>query len=483
MAEEFQAGICGENWWMNSSKSMFIGGLSPCSTVSLPSDHTGTYNGSWATADMVDLKPRSISCKESHNTTSVSDTSIAFLNSPKPQQANSDSGGSSNLIDSTLQMMGFRLSSSSSSSDWNQALLSGNGRPESYNSMLQEDMNSGGLNSSQIQKDWSPKSYAKTAEDFSLDQQRLNPVNSSSNSPPTCQGFSTGFSMEPTASYGYPSTLIQSLFEPDHPQPHQVQSLFNNRPMNYLSPAAPNYGTNMSELSSPSWTKVSPLIKSCLQKQQASSLHFTNNTTYWNASPTGINDIRASFLPSSPSQFLLPTFEEKPNCPGLTIEPNREEVRDSVSVVKKGCEPEFKRPRIEAPSPLPTFKVRKEKLGDRITALQQLVSPFGKTDTASVLHEAIEYIKFLHGQASVLSTPYMKNGNPIQHQQAPEDKLNDLEGPKQDLRSRGLCLMPMSSIFPVANETTADFWTPTFGGTFSFVSNQPRWKETLITSI
>ncbi|KAJ6416463.1 hypothetical protein OIU84_002345 [Salix udensis] len=468
MAEEFQAGICGESWWLNSSKSMFIGGLSPCSTVSLPSDHMETYNGSWATADMVDLKPRSISCKElSNNTTSVSDTSIAFLNSPKPQDANSDSGGSSILIDSTLQMMGFGLSSSSSSSDWNQALvLSGNGRTESYNSMLQEDMDSGGLNSSRIQKEWSPKSYANTAEDFSLDQQRLNPVTSSNNSPPTCQGFSADFSMEQACSYGYPSTLIQSLFEPDQPQPQQVQSLFNNRPMNYLSPTAPNYGTNMSELSSPSWAKVSPSIKSCLQKQQPSSLHFTNNTPYWNASPTGINDIRASFLPSSPSQFLLPAFEEKPICPSLTTEPNREEVRDSVSVVKKGSEPAFKRPRIETPSPLPTFKVRKEKLGDRITALQQLVSPFGKTDTASVLHEAIEYIKFLHAQASVLSTPYMKNGNPIQHQLAPEDKLNDLEEPNQDLRSRGLCLVPISSTFPVANETTADFWTPTFGGTF-----------------
>ena len=108
---------------MNSSKSMFIGGLSPCSTVSLPSDHMETYNGSWATADMVDLKPRSISCKGSKNTTFVCDTSIAFLNSPKPQEANSDSGGSSILIDSTLQMMGFGLSSSSSSSDWNQALV------------------------------------------------------------------------------------------------------------------------------------------------------------------------------------------------------------------------------------------------------------------------------------------------------------------------------------------------------------------------
>lgn len=46
------------------------------------------------------------------------------------------------------------------------------------------------------------------------------------------------------------------------------------------------------------------------------------------------------------------------------------------------------------------------------------------------------------------------------------DKLKDTECPKQDLKSRGLCLVPISSTIPVANETTADFWTPTFGGTF-----------------
>lgn len=36
----------------------------------------------------------------------------------------------------------------------------------------------------------------------------------------------------------------------------------------------------------------------------------------------------------------------------------------------------------------------------------------------------------------------------------------------QELRSRGLCVVPVSSTFPVASETTADFWTPTFGKNF-----------------
>jgi hypothetical protein len=119
------------------------------------------------------------------------------------------------------------------------------------------------------------------------------------------------------------------------------------------------------------------------------------------------------------------------------------------------------------PSPLPTFKVRKEKLGDRITALQQLVSPFGKTDTASVLHEAIEYIKFLHEQVASLSSPYLKNGNPLQHfQQKGSESTKDAEQPKPDLRSRGLCLVPVASTYTVASETVPEFWHPTFGGTF-----------------
>ncbi|XP_021985620.1 transcription factor bHLH112-like [Helianthus annuus] len=103
------------------------------------------------------------------------------------------------------------------------------------------------------------------------------------------------------------------------------------------------------------------------------------------------------------------------------------------------------------------LQVRKEKLGDRVTALQQLVSPFGKTDTASVLHEAIEYIKLLHDQVNVLSNPYMKNGATMQVQQISDKAEDNNEGAKQELRSRGLCLVPVSSTFPVTAETTPDY--------------------------
>lgn len=131
----------------------------------------------------------------------------------------------------------------------------------------------------------------------------------------------------------------------------------------------------------------------------------------------------------------------------------------------------FKRPRMESNTTLPAFKVRKEKLGDRITALQQLVSPFGKTDTASVLLEAIGYIKFLQEQVRNLSMPYMKPGctSTTQGDQKGWGSSEQQESneSKQDLRSRGLCLVPVSCTLHVANDTIgADYWSPSLGGTY-----------------
>ncbi|KAK1293330.1 hypothetical protein QJS10_CPB17g02289 [Acorus calamus] len=83
-------------------------------------------------------------------------------------------------------------------------------------------------------------------------------------------------------------------------------------------------------------------------------------------------------------------------------------------VKKKGSQSNTKKPKTETPNAHVSnasggkLKVKKEKMGERIMALQQLVSPFGKTDTASVLHEAMGYIRFLHDQVQVLSSPYLQ---------------------------------------------------------------------------
>ncbi|KAG0493949.1 hypothetical protein HPP92_004943 [Vanilla planifolia] len=150
----------------------------------------------------------------------------------------------------------------------------------------------------------------------------------------------------------------------------------------------------------------------------------------------------------------------------------------------------LKKARVQSsPSSQSTFKVRKEKLGDRITALHQLVSPFGKTDTASVLLEAIGYIRFLQGQIEALSSPYLTTGSgntcrPARRERScifpedpgqllndnctrkrgPADQGEDEDEPKKDLRSRGLCLVPVSCTLHVGSDNGADYWAPLMGG-------------------
>ncbi|XP_058738693.1 transcription factor bHLH113-like isoform X2 [Vicia villosa] len=105
---------------------------------------------------------------------------------------------------------------------------------------------------------------------------------------------------------------------------------------------------------------------------------------------------------------------------------------------------------------------KKEKLGERIAALQQLVSPFGKTDTASVLHEATGYIRFLHDQVQVLCSPYLQPSQ-IQFQNGDGDNNERGEENTQvnkDLSSRGLCLIPVGCTLHVAGSNGADFWSP-----------------------
>ncbi|KAL5557386.1 hypothetical protein UlMin_039622 [Ulmus minor] len=93
----------------------------------------------------------------------------------------------------------------------------------------------------------------------------------------------------------------------------------------------------------------------------------------------------------------------------------------------------------------PPLKVKKEKLGERVAALHRLVAPFGKTDTASVLTEAIGYIQFLHDQVQTLSMPYMKSLQRKSYRKMQQGLSKEEEtATKIDLKSRGLCLVPQS---------------------------------------
>ncbi|KAI5575054.1 hypothetical protein BDE02_10G186100 [Populus trichocarpa] len=92
---------------------------------------------------------------------------------------------------------------------------------------------------------------------------------------------------------------------------------------------------------------------------------------------------------------------------------------------------------------------RSQKLSDKITALQKLVSPYGKADTASVLLEASLHIKLLQEQIQNLFQMLTSSRNstrPIQQSQ-------EADGELRDLQSRGLCLVPRS--FMLKNDSAA----------------------------
>ncbi|KAG0485450.1 hypothetical protein HPP92_009529 [Vanilla planifolia] len=80
-------------------------------------------------------------------------------------------------------------------------------------------------------------------------------------------------------------------------------------------------------------------------------------------------------------------------------------------------------------------KAGKEKLGPHVRALHQLVSPMGKSDTASVLQEAMECIRFLHEQVLFLSSPAVEEES---------GKAAVRREGAGDLGRLGLCLVPVS---------------------------------------
>ncbi|EPS58534.1 hypothetical protein M569_16279, partial [Genlisea aurea] len=90
-----------------------------------------------------------------------------------------------------------------------------------------------------------------------------------------------------------------------------------------------------------------------------------------------------------------------------------------------------------------------------------------QTDTASVLSEAIGYIRFLQSQIEALSSPYMCNQHcvsSLRNMKLFSDSNRHLEKKIQEskngLRSRGLCLVPTSFTHNVGSDAGVDFWPP-----------------------
>uniref|UniRef100_K7KRP2 BHLH domain-containing protein n=1 Tax=Glycine max TaxID=3847 RepID=K7KRP2_SOYBN len=192
------------------------------------------------------------------------------------------------------------------------------------------------------------------------------------------------------------------------------------------------HGNEEFQPAKPTWSQIVPASspKSCVTSFSSSMLDFSNNNT----------DARPP--PPDPSS-------------------------ECDSAATGGA---FKKARVQPPTTQSTFK----------------------TDTASVLLEAIGYIRFLQSQIEALSLPYLGSGSGNMRQQQsvqgenncifPEDPgqlLNEnclkrkaaseqdsQEEPKKDLRSRGLCLVPVSCTLQVGSDNGADYWAPAFGGGF-----------------
>ncbi|KAL3503353.1 hypothetical protein ACH5RR_037802 [Cinchona calisaya] len=407
MADEFQLGS--GNWWdLASSRNRFEHSGSTtaaaAAAASVNSNNMGISSFGWPTEIVAAAHQSSSEKLQAHNSSS------------------SSGGGLLPTDPNNLQITGLALSSQTM--NWNQpALFSREEKGEtSFRSMLQDEASTNFQQESTIKSSqdhqWRHKLYARSSPDESSVITDCKPVNRRSG---ISLDESYNYSQVDSASYA--NTPNNVLLVPDHHH-QQPQEL-----MNYSYPSS--YGMETT------WSKFPQFLRNTSPPK-----HFSNNVPFWNASSAGMNDVRSSLFPALQTQVPVPNFEEKKpkNISG---------VRD-LAVAKKSSssnsEPSNKRPRNATPAPMPAFKVRKEKMGDRITALQQLVSPFGKTDTASVLSEVNEYIKFLHDQVNNL--------------------VVSKDPHKQDLRSRGLCLVPVSSTFPVTQETTVDYWTPTFGGTF-----------------
>nr|KYP53590.1 Transcription factor bHLH66 [Cajanus cajan] len=129
-------------------------------------------------------------------------------------------------------------------------------------------------------------------------------------------------------------------------------------------------------------------------------------------------------------------------------------------------------------------RLRRERIAERMKALQELVPNANKTDKASMLDEIIDYVKFLQLQVKVLSMSRLggaaavapvvgemssEGGKVKGNEASSNDSLamteqqvaklmeEDMGSAMQYLQGKGLCLMPISLATAISNATSRTF--------------------------
>lgn len=123
-------------------------------------------------------------------------------------------------------------------------------------------------------------------------------------------------------------------------------------------------------------------------------------------------------------------------------------------------------------------RLRRERIAERMKALQELVPNANKTDKASMLDEIIDYVKFLQLQVKVLSMSRLggaaavaplvadmssegrggaaadgSDGLTVTEQQVAKLMEEDMGAAMQYLQGKGLCLMPVSLASAISSAT------------------------------
>ncbi|KAG2694065.1 hypothetical protein I3760_08G123700 [Carya illinoinensis] len=211
-----------------------------------------------------------------------------------------------------------------------------------------------------------------------------------------------------------------------------------------------------------------------------------NNGSSSSAATSGINErdsVQMSLFPAFGQLQLHPVRPTAPSPPPGPPQLNQFHSQQTPGPVGTAAHPPAIRPRVRARRGQATDphsiaeRLRRERIAERMKALQELVPSANKTDRAAMLDEIVDYVKFLRLQVKVLSMSRLGGAGAVAqlvadvplssvegegiegatNQQAWEKWSNDgteqqvvklmeedMGAAMQFLQSKALCIMPVS---------------------------------------